>query len=793
MQPLTGFLLSLMLLTASPLASAEIRYVDRDAPQNGDGLTWGTAYRSLRGPLNEAQGNPDITEIWVAEGTYQTNGTPFQLRDGLSVYGGFVGDEVDRQARDPFAHVVIVDGGGTTRAFNEGNLHGLLFDGLRFRNCRTDQAGGVINFYSGSMTFVNCRFNNCQSTGTPTLPPQGGGGAVAGYEALEGIRFINCVFKNNQTYSRGGAVSIYTGIVELSGCLFIDNRSTNREGGAVYIYEADTTIANCTFIENSSYLIGGAIDNYSSTITMNNSVVWSNSGTCGIVTGCPIGIDWYFWPPEGIPVVSYSITPLAELMGGEAHQAVDPLFLDLDEDWEPFGLSPCVDAGNNALVPRDTWDVDRDGDTSERLPLDCLGNPRSVDAGPAPDTGVWENPFGGEPLTDLGAVEFQDDCNDNGVPDLLDTETGSSEDCDGNGLPDECEIDCDGDGVVDACAVADGLVSDCNTNGIPDSCDVRPSGVSNDLDQNGVPDECEDCNANFLPDALDVRASGDSEDCNGDGVPDECQLGLDVVEPYAVHDNTAEESVGTGQNGWFAWMQHFEADESRQQIDRIGIDFAPGVANQQVRVTLWIDPDGDGNPVDAVRLRTQNRQVQQPALTGLQFFRFNPPISVEPGTSFFAGVYMQLSENAYPAAFDESDFDLGSWVAFNREEFWDTGIGSAALVQRLTDAGISGRWLITADPIYTGGDLDCNENGVPDHCDIEDGTEEDADFDGIPDACEGGADCLADLDGDGTVGGSDLGIVFLQWGEEGSADFDGDGVVGGSDLGIFFIRWGDCP
>ena len=196
MQPLTGFLLSLMLLTASPLASAEIRYVDRDAPQNGDGLTWGTAYRSLRGPLNEAQGNPDITEIWVAEGTYQTNGTPFQLRDGLSVYGGFVGDEVDRQARDPFAHVVIVDGGGTTRAFNEGNLHGLLFDGLRFRNCRTDQAGGVINFYSGSMTFVNCRFNNCQSTGTPTLPPQGGGGAVAGYEALEGIRFINCVFKN---------------------------------------------------------------------------------------------------------------------------------------------------------------------------------------------------------------------------------------------------------------------------------------------------------------------------------------------------------------------------------------------------------------------------------------------------------------------------------------------------------------------------------------------------------------------------------------------------------------------
>ena len=36
----------------------------------------------------------------------------------------------------------------------------------------------------------------------------------------------------------------------------------------------------------------------------------------------------------------------------------------------------------------------------------------------------------------------------NGVPDLEDTASGSSEDCDGNGLPDECELDCDGDGVV---------------------------------------------------------------------------------------------------------------------------------------------------------------------------------------------------------------------------------------------------------------------------------------------------------------------------------------------------------
>ncbi len=54
--------------------------------------------------------------------------------------------------------------------------------------------------------------------------------------------------------------------------------------------------------------------------------------------------------------------------------------------------------------------------------------------------------------------------------------------------------------------------------------------------------------------------------------------------------------------------------------------------------------------------------------------------------------------------------------------------------------------------------------------------------------------CSADLDGDGTVGGSDLGEILSQWGCSGpcSADLDGDGVVGGSDLGLLAASWGPC-
>ena len=55
--------------------------------------------------------------------------------------------------------------------------------------------------------------------------------------------------------------------------------------------------------------------------------------------------------------------------------------------------------------------------------------------------------------------------------------------------------------------------------------------------------------------------------------------------------------------------------------------------------------------------------------------------------------------------------------------------------------------------------------------------------------------CPADLDGDRLVGGSDLGLMFIDWGTCGDcrADLDEDGVVGASDLGLLFVEWGTCP
>lgn len=83
-------------------------------------------------------------------------------------------------------------------------------------------------------------------------------------------------------------------------------------------------------------------------------------------------------------------------------------------------------------------------------------------------------------------------------------------------------------------------------------------------------------------------------------------------------------------------------------------------------------------------------------------------------------------------------------------------------------------------------DTDCNNNGEADFCDIFDGISNDQNNNSIPDECD------ADLDGNGSVGTSDLLILLGNWGlcDGCSSDLDGDGSVGTSDLLFLLSNWG---
>jgi hypothetical protein len=87
--------------------------------------------------------------------------------------------------------------------------------------------------------------------------------------------------------------------------------------------------------------------------------------------------------------------------------------------------------------------------------------------------------------------------------------------------------------------------------------------------------------------------------------------------------------------------------------------------------------------------------------------------------------------------------------------------------------------------------VDCNENGVPDGCDIHrDGTSSDINQNDVPDECE----CIGDLDASGTVDAADLATALAAWGpcEECPADINRDGVVSAVDLAYILGAWGPC-
>ena len=62
------------------------------------------------------------------------------------------------------------------------------------------------------------------------------------------------------------------------------------------------------------------------------------------------------------------------------------------------------------------------------------------------------------------------------------------------------------------------------------------------------------------------------------------------------------------------------------------------------------------------------------------------------------------------------------------------------------------------------------------------------------DDCPPAPACPADLDGNGLVGGSDLGRLLGAWGPctDCPADINGDGLVSGPDLGAMLGAWGAC-
>lgn len=243
------------------MLSTRIRYVKPVATGTGDGSSWENASGNLQNMIDElAKNNPQNIpgEVWVAAGTYvpqvqvisgTTYSASFLMRDGISVYGGFAGDEISKQEREVgkmpwnFVNKTILEGSyyeHSKTSWNESNHKWTLTSDSRhvvfFSPLPSEGKSGFDK--STILNGVTIRGGYAQGgEGVADFMTDRGAGVYMGINAT----LEKCIVTENSSTGNGGAVYMYGGRVMNS---LIYNNNADGDGGAVYVDNAGIVLAS---------------------------------------------------------------------------------------------------------------------------------------------------------------------------------------------------------------------------------------------------------------------------------------------------------------------------------------------------------------------------------------------------------------------------------------------------------------------------------------------------------------------------------------------------------------------
>lgn len=262
-------------------------------------------------------------------------------------------------------------------------------------------AGGALMIRNGPILVTNSTFINNEAED---------GGAVHNQivpEQSPAIYLNNRFISNKATHGTGGAMSIDHSAVVVVNSLFIWNIVEQsfgpRSGGALSVYggtSSTLSIVNSTIAYNSAPITGALWISTTGGVEIWNTIIWSNNGGDGLSIKNKSQVP----VPVGYSIVQGGLPTGFEDAGGTI--VSDPLFADpdgpdnipgtLDDDFTLTPTSPGIEAGYNAALPVDMFDLDKDGDYSEPIPVDLAFNARFHDGEDEPGFGQ----------VDIGAYEF---------------------------------------------------------------------------------------------------------------------------------------------------------------------------------------------------------------------------------------------------------------------------------------------------------------------------------------------------------------------------------------------------
>jgi predicted outer membrane repeat protein len=299
--------------------------VDADAAGLDNGVDWANAFVDLQSALGHAHLAAG-DQVWVAEGLYKPGAlvsSSFAVQDGVALYGGFAGTELELAARDWTVHETVLSGDVGTLGDPTDNClrvvvagDGARVDGVTITGGYNGSTGAGLYSVAGDLTVAHCTFHGNRAMNGAALYHAGADAVVDG-----------CLFLRNEATGEGGALAAMTfDSLVLQNSLFLCNRA-DSDGGAAYLRIAPVTVRNNLFLFNEAGGRGGALfhtANGANPHLVVNNIIGNNQAASAA--------DGHQAYASGGAFVEYATNNIqdgvpATVTDGGGHTEVDPLFV----------------------------------------------------------------------------------------------------------------------------------------------------------------------------------------------------------------------------------------------------------------------------------------------------------------------------------------------------------------------------------------------------------------------------------------------------------------------------------
>ena len=289
-------LLALGMMLWGSLAMAErIFYVKTGG--NGDGDSWATAMGDVQAAIDAAASGDSV---WIATGTYYPNavrelegaelfGYSFELKDGVSLYGGFKGNETSLSERRKrknggdawdFSYPTVLSQsegnvGGVIRSGEMALTAPVVLDGLVIQNGQA-VGSGVDGMGGGVQAMGLITIRNCLISGN--LARDGGGLAIGGGATVESCGVFDNELIEEGWGGKGGGLYLFGDGNLVIGSVFSGNGCVEngvQNGGGVYATGSGSVI-HCTIAGNCAMREGGGVW-CEGDVEVTNSIIWGNA------------------------------------------------------------------------------------------------------------------------------------------------------------------------------------------------------------------------------------------------------------------------------------------------------------------------------------------------------------------------------------------------------------------------------------------------------------------------------------------------------------------------------------